>query len=610
MMKGVEKSIQNLIFIFATLVFVFILLSLAAHLLKRVEIPKKRLTLEGSKPLVLTDLAQLIYSCWEDNEGRKESIICYQVQFNTTEEIKEEDLVSILDCERIPDNVCDNDCSYCVSSKYEDDDKIVWEAEILPGDKVVISYRDYKIRVKVIEREIIRPSITNFTLNDTSLAPGDSIRINATVTDPSGVDEVWVRITYPDTSTTEKSMNKLDSLYTTTFNDTSQLGTYQVRVYANNTLGNLAVSINKSFEVTVGCLGSVALNLNPNPSAPSSKVTASVSGLSDCDGKIAYVESSKLECNCSILGSGCSCSFIAPASPGDYSYCAKVDKNNDGDFDEPGEVDCENLIVQSLVCSPEDLAKRVDSSIMLDNILYLTQKPRRYGSEWNRETADWISDKLKLYGLENVHFENFGIGRNVVGEVGQGSDVILVTGGHRDSVGGCPGAVDNAAGTAVVMEAARIIATCKDKIKDYKIRFVLFDGEELGLLGSIAYVNAHSGENIQRMLNFDCPGYKNSNAIRIYRTATDLSTSVDKACSLLPLPCNKRSRAACNSDHCPFGLRGIGYLFAISYAGGATCGKCYHCMRCTDDISQVGSTQLEWAGKLAVYVLADLYISK
>ena len=272
MMKGIEKSIQNLIFIFATLVFVFILLSLAAHLLKRVEIPKKRLTLEGSKPLVLTDLAQLIYSCWEDNEGRKESIICYQVQFNTTEEIEEEDLVSILDCERIPDNVCDNDCSYCVSSKYEDDDKIVWEAEILPGDKVVISYRDYKIRVKVIEREIIRPSITNFTLNDTSLAPGDSIRINATVTDPSGVDEVWVRITYPDTSTTEKSMNKLDSLYTTTFNDTSQLGTYQVRVYANNTLGNLAVSINKSFEVTVGCLGSVALNLNPNPSAPSSKV--------------------------------------------------------------------------------------------------------------------------------------------------------------------------------------------------------------------------------------------------------------------------------------------------------------------------------------------------
>jgi len=259
-------------------------------------------------------------------------------------------------------------------------------------------------------------------------------------------------------------------------------------------------------------------------------------------------------------------------------------------------------------CKPEELVKLVDSNEMIKNINYLIQNPRPYKSNWNKQTADYIKTTLESYSLDNVYFEDFnsGNGRNVIGELGSGSNVIIVTGGHRDGVSNCPAAVDNAAGTATVMEAARVLAACKSSIKNYKIKFVLFDGEELGMYGSHAYVNAHSNENIQRMFNFDCLGLKGSSGLTIFRTAKDLSDSSDKACQSLGINCDKRGQAPGNSDHSPFDDANIPYLWAINY--GYTCGACYHCYSCTDDISQIDGTRMEWAGKLTVYVLADLYL--
>ena len=262
-------------------------------------------------------------------------------------------------------------------------------------------------------------------------------------------------------------------------------------------------------------------------------------------------------------------------------------------------------------CSAEDLANLVDVNTMIVNIEELTENPRPYGSSWNEETAVYIKNKLELYELENVHFEDFeddygSSGKNVVGEVGTGSNVIVVAGGHRDSVSEGPGAVDNAAGTVTVMEAARVLASCKNNIKNNKIRFVLFDGEEEGegLLGSYAYVAQHYTE-IDRMLNFDCLGLKGNSGLTIIRNDEDLAKSADKACLYLGINCDRRTQAFCESDFCPFALAGKKYLWAINY--GYTCGdSCYH--RSCDDIRQIGNEQMEWAGKFAVYVIADLYL--
>ncbi|MEO7793442.1 MAG: M20/M25/M40 family metallo-hydrolase [Thermoanaerobaculia bacterium] len=67
---------------------------------------------------------------------------------------------------------------------------------------------------------------------------------------------------------------------------------------------------------------------------------------------------------------------------------------------------------------------------------------------------------------------------------------VVMAGAHLDSWHGGTGATDNAAGSAVVLEAARILKALGLKPKR-TIRFALWSGEEQGLLGSRAYVAEH-----------------------------------------------------------------------------------------------------------------------
>lgn len=66
----------------------------------------------------------------------------------------------------------------------------------------------------------------------------------------------------------------------------------------------------------------------------------------------------------------------------------------------------------------------------------------------------------------------------------------VMAGAHLDSWAMGDGAADNGAGSAMVMEAARIIKASGIKTKR-AIRFALWAGEEQGLLGSMAYVENH-----------------------------------------------------------------------------------------------------------------------
>ncbi len=66
----------------------------------------------------------------------------------------------------------------------------------------------------------------------------------------------------------------------------------------------------------------------------------------------------------------------------------------------------------------------------------------------------------------------------------------VMAGAHLDSWVAGDGAVDNAAGTAMVMEAARILSRMGVRPKR-TIRFALWSGEEQGLLGSLDYVERH-----------------------------------------------------------------------------------------------------------------------
>ncbi|HEX7314987.1 MAG TPA: M20/M25/M40 family metallo-hydrolase [Pyrinomonadaceae bacterium] len=84
---------------------------------------------------------------------------------------------------------------------------------------------------------------------------------------------------------------------------------------------------------------------------------------------------------------------------------------------------------------------------------------------------------------------------NVVGEIA-GTDLareLVVVGAHLDSNDLGPGALDNAAGSAAVLEAARAVRALGLKPRR-TLRFILFTGEEEGMVGSIAYVERHRAE--------------------------------------------------------------------------------------------------------------------
>lgn len=99
--------------------------------------------------------------------------------------------------------------------------------------------------------------------------------------------------------------------------------------------------------------------------------------------------------------------------------------------------------------------------------------------------------KLELMSEVRFHDEDVNA-YNVIADIpGSGrSGEYVMAGAHLDSWVASDGAQDNAAGVAVVMEAARILRAMNVRPKR-TIRFALWNAEEQGLLGSLAYVDRH-----------------------------------------------------------------------------------------------------------------------
>lgn len=97
--------------------------------------------------------------------------------------------------------------------------------------------------------------------------------------------------------------------------------------------------------------------------------------------------------------------------------------------------------------------------------------------------------KLKMEMQLEVEFTKPDSGFNIIAEI-PGTDLkdeIVMIGAHFDSWHSGTGATDNATGSAVCMEAMRILQTLGLKPRR-TIRIGLWGGEEQGLLGSRAYV--------------------------------------------------------------------------------------------------------------------------
>lgn len=96
---------------------------------------------------------------------------------------------------------------------------------------------------------------------------------------------------------------------------------------------------------------------------------------------------------------------------------------------------------------------------------------------------------------------------NVVGIKQGESDQIIIIGAHYDTLRPeYPGADDNAAGVAVMLETARLF---QNESLNRTIYFIAYSGEEFGLLGSKSWLetNYMMKDNIVAAVNLDCVAY-------------------------------------------------------------------------------------------------------
>jgi hypothetical protein len=120
--------------------------------------------------------------------------------------------------------------------------------------------------------------------------------------------------------------------------------------------------------------------------------------------------------------------------------------------------------------------------------------PESYDLLWRlRKNDQAVTVELEIGGGE------FSAGPvevyNTVAEIpgGDKRDEVVILGAHLDSWDLGTGATDNGTGASVLLEAARALRKLDLKPRR-TLRFVLFSGEEQGLNGSRAYVEAHKEE--------------------------------------------------------------------------------------------------------------------
>lgn len=200
--------------------------------------------------------------------------------------------------------------------------------------------------------------------------------------------------------------------------------------------------------------------------------------------------------------------------------------------------------------------------------------------------------------------------RDVVATI-KGSEIPeerIVIGGHLDSWDLATGAIDNGIGSFAVLDIARAFQASQLKPKR-TVQFVMFMGEEQGLLGSRYMVEQETKngtiESIKYMMNLDMSG----NPIGINAGGklddpdffSNLGAEIQKIDTVFKNQFTNRS--GLHSDHQPFMLEGVPIVGVISNLDRSIYG-CYH-SDC-DDFKLVNETHMINTARFGTMILYGL----
>lgn len=235
------------------------------------------------------------------------------------------------------------------------------------------------------------------------------------------------------------------------------------------------------------------------------------------------------------------------------------------------------------------------------------------GKEDGMALKETLKSKRQKAQIEMTNTANLIKARNVIATL-EGSEMPeekVIVGGHLDSWDLATGALDNGIGSFAVLDMARTFKALDLKPKR-TIEFIMFMGEEQGLLGSRAYVNdaVDNGtvENIKYVMNQDMSGNPRGFNAGGRPEAEAFIDSIGQHIMAIDTSYFKNQNsngAGLHSDHQPFMLQGIPYISANSNLERRIYG-CYH-SDC-DDFDLINETHIRnnvRFSSMMLYALAD-----
>lgn len=147
------------------------------------------------------------------------------------------------------------------------------------------------------------------------------------------------------------------------------------------------------------------------------------------------------------------------------------------------------------------------TQIVRDRDPYLASAGHFYVQQYVRQQLEqWGTVETHEFQVRGKTHQNLILN---LASAKQSNSAPILIGAHYDAVPGTPGADDNATGVAVLLELARAFAT--EPLR-HPVRFVAFDMEEYGLLGSQAYAAQlkQQQQPLRLMLSLEMLGYCNS----------------------------------------------------------------------------------------------------
>jgi Zn-dependent M28 family amino/carboxypeptidase len=155
---------------------------------------------------------------------------------------------------------------------------------------------------------------------------------------------------------------------------------------------------------------------------------------------------------------------------------------------------------------------------------------------------------------------------NVHAELGPDTDERLLVTSHVDAHDIAEGAMDNGAGTAMVVELARALAGREDELAT-RVEFVAFGAEEVGLVGSNRLAAETAPDDVTAVLNLD--GVVQGRTLKCYTHGFDaLAAAAEDVADRFDHPITLTPEQGPHSDHWPFVRRGVPGYHVTSETGG------------------------------------------